>query len=173
MDMDTNSPPSSPSPEPLKTSGLAIASLICAFLVPPLGLVLGLLALRSIKSNPATGGKGIAIAGAVVSGVFSLMLVGLAGLIAAIAIPNIKEARNNAQVNGCKASLRTIDLAIAEWSLEKRQPDGAPVSLEDLRGYFVDGIPICPARGEYHVSVVGEKPTCTVVGHTLEDQEDW
>ena len=99
--MDANSPPSSTPTEPLTTSGLAIGSLICAFLIPPLGLVLAVLALRSIKSNPATGGKGIAVAGAVVSGVFSLMLVSLTILIATIAIPNIKEARKNAQATAC------------------------------------------------------------------------
>ena len=160
---------SSPAPkDPSKTSGLAIASLICAFLIPPLGLVLAVLALRSIKSNRATGGKGIAVAGAVVSGVFTLMLVGLTGLIAAIAIPNIKEARKNAQATGCKVNLRTIQMAINMWALEKRKTDDAEVTLEDLESYMKDGIPRCPSGGEYEFRTVGEKPTCTIEGHSIE-----
>ena len=170
--MDANSPPSSTPTEPLKTSGLAIASLICAFLIPPLGLVLAVLALRSIKSNPATGGKGIAVAGAVVSGVFSLMLVGLIILIAAIAIPNIKEARKNAQTTACKTNLRTIEMTITEWSLEKRKADDAEVTLVDLESYMKQGIPRCPSGGEYGLYTVEDKPTCTVEGHTLEDEDD-
>ena len=60
-----------------EVSGLAIASLVCAILIPPLGLILGIVALRSMKANPAVGGKGIAVAGVVVSSLFSLIIVAI------------------------------------------------------------------------------------------------
>ena len=60
-----------------KVSGLAIASLICALLIPPVGLILAIVALRSMKANPAVGGKGIAVAGVVVSSLFSLIIVAI------------------------------------------------------------------------------------------------
>ena len=102
-----------------------------------------------------------------------MIVVAIIGLLAAVAIPNLVKAKKSAQVNGCKANLRTIEFAIAQWSLEKRKSDDAEVSLEELEGYFKDGIPRCPSGGEYELSTVVDKPTCTVEGHTLsQDEED-
>jgi len=102
-----------------------------------------------------------------------MIVVAIIGLLAAVAIPNLVKAKKNAQVNGCKANLRTIEFAIAQWSLEKRKSDDVEVSLEELEGYFKDGIPRCPSGGEYELSTVVDKPTCTVEGHTLsQDEED-
>ncbi|MDP6904014.1 MAG: prepilin-type N-terminal cleavage/methylation domain-containing protein [Verrucomicrobiota bacterium] len=101
-----------------------------------------------------------------------MIVVAIIGLLAAVAIPNLVKAKKNAQVNGCKANLRTIEFAIAQWSLEKRKADDAEVSLEELEEYFKDGIPRCPSGGEYELTTVAEKPTCTVVGHTLSQEEE-
>jgi Domain of unknown function (DUF4190) len=50
-----------------ETSGMAIASLICAFLIAPVGVILGHIALNQIKdSNGQLGGRGLAIAGLIV-----------------------------------------------------------------------------------------------------------
>lgn len=65
-----------------KTSGLALGALISAIFVPPLGAILGFVALSHIKKTGEKG-KGLAIAGIVVSG---LWLLGCIGLIAAIVI---------------------------------------------------------------------------------------
>ena len=101
-----------------------------------------------------------------------MIVVAIIGLLAAVAIPNLVKAKKNAQVNGCKANLRTIEFAIAQWSLEKRKADDAEVSLEELEEYFKDGIPRCPSGGEYELTTVTEKPTCTVIGHTLSQEEE-
>ena len=101
-----------------------------------------------------------------------MIVVAIIGLLAAVAIPNLVKAKKNAQVNGCKANLRTIEFAIAQWSLEKRKADDAEVSLEELEEYFKDGIPRCPSGGEYELTTVAEKPTCTVAGHTLSQEEE-
>jgi prepilin-type N-terminal cleavage/methylation domain-containing protein len=101
-----------------------------------------------------------------------MIVVAIIGLLAAVAIPNLVKAKKNAQVNGCKANLRTIEFAIAQWSLEKRKADDAEVSLEELEDYFKDGIPRCPSGGEYELTTVSDKPTCTVKGHTLSQEEE-
>jgi len=49
-----------------KTSGLAIAALILAFLFPLIGLILGIVALSSIKKNNE-GGKGLATASIIIA----------------------------------------------------------------------------------------------------------
>ena len=64
-----------------------------------------------------------------------MIVVAIIGLLAAVAIPNLVKAKKNAQVNGCKANLRTIEFAIAQWSLEKRKADDAEVSLEEWRDW--------------------------------------
>jgi Domain of unknown function (DUF4190) len=48
------------------TNGMAIASLVCAFLCSILGLVFGIVALNQINQRPQ-GGRGLAIAGIVIS----------------------------------------------------------------------------------------------------------
>ena len=102
-----------------------------------------------------------------------MIVVAIIGLLAAVAIPNLVRAKKNAQVNGCKANLRTIEFAITQWALEKRKTDDAEVSLEELEDYFKDGIPRCPSGGDYELTTAEEKPTCTIEGHTLsQDEED-
>jgi hypothetical protein len=62
-------------PAGTKTSGMAIASLILAFLFPLIGLILGIVALSSIKKSGEKG-KGLAIAGIIISIV--IMISGIA-----------------------------------------------------------------------------------------------
>jgi peptidyl-prolyl cis-trans isomerase B (cyclophilin B) len=53
-------------PRPLPTNGMAIASLICAFLFAPLGIIFGHISLSQIKKT-GEDGHGLAIAGLVIS----------------------------------------------------------------------------------------------------------
>ena len=101
-----------------------------------------------------------------------MIVVAIIGLWAAVAIPNLIKARINAQVNACKANLRTIEFAIQQWALEKRKRDDSEVSLVDLESYMKDGIPRCPSGGEYRLGTVEEKPTCDVGGHTIVPGEE-
>ena len=101
-----------------------------------------------------------------------MIVVAIIGLLAAVAIPNLIKARKTAQVNACKANLRTLEFAIQQWALEKRKRDDSEVSLEDLESYMKDGIPRCPSGGEYTLTTVEEKPTCNVGGHTIIPEEE-
>lgn len=55
---------------PPRTNVLAIVALIAAFIAPPAGLVLGIIAYRQIDRTGEEG-KGLALAGAIVGGVFT------------------------------------------------------------------------------------------------------
>lgn len=63
-----------PPPQPQNTNGLAIASLICAFLFFPLGIVFGHVSLSQIKKS-REGGHGLAVAGLVISYVMAVLTV--------------------------------------------------------------------------------------------------
>ena len=51
------------------TNGFAIASIVCAFLCSPLGLIFGFIARSQIRQS-RQGGDGLALAGIIISGVF-------------------------------------------------------------------------------------------------------
>ena len=53
--------------QPQKTSGWAIAGIICAFLAAPLGLIFSIVALVKISKDPSLKGKGLAIVGLIIS----------------------------------------------------------------------------------------------------------
>jgi len=106
----TNLPPGQPNeqvfelPSQPKTSGLAIASLVCAivgFCIPVVGgilaVVLGAVALSKIgKSAGAIGGKGLAIAGLVI-GAISIVLLPLMVALLLPAMMGARELAYNAQ----------------------------------------------------------------------------
>jgi hypothetical protein len=56
------------------TSTLAILALVFAFIIPPAGIVLGIVGLRQI-SRTGEGGRGLAVAGVAVGGVFTAIFV--------------------------------------------------------------------------------------------------
>ncbi len=65
------------------TSGLAIAALICAILVPIVGLILGFVAKSQINKT-GQGGGGLATAAIVISGIF--IALGVLAFFAAVSL---------------------------------------------------------------------------------------
>ncbi|HET7667471.1 MAG TPA: peptidylprolyl isomerase [Mycobacterium sp.] len=61
-------------PRPQSTNALAIASLVCAFLVAPLGIVFGHIALSQIRKTGEEG-RGLAIAGLVISYLVTVLAI--------------------------------------------------------------------------------------------------
>jgi len=102
-----------PQPEqPPKTSGMAIASLICAILCAPVGLVLGIIALIQISSNRAAlKGSGLAIA-AIVIGV----ILPLVAIPAAIMFPVFARARDAAQQSACLNNVKQLSTAMQMYA---------------------------------------------------------
>jgi hypothetical protein len=114
------SPP--PSLQPTKTSGLAIASLICGILGlftcgigAVIGLILGIVALTQVKkSHGALGGFGIALAGTIVSALFLLMIP----VQLAMVLPAFAKAKQRAQTIQCVNNMKQLALAARIYSRE-------------------------------------------------------
>ena len=93
-----------------------------------------------------------------------MIVVGIMGLLAAIAIPNYAEARSTTQRRVCISNLQQIEGAIQRWALEMQKDEGQAVSYGDIRGYL-KGAVVCPAGGtgfedSYVLTTVEAAPTC-------------
>lgn len=105
----------------------------------------------------------------VVSGKFLIGAIsGLsAGLFLLVVAPNFIKARSTSAANPCINNLRQIDAAANQFALEKGLTNGQPINFpNDLTPYIklnsAGSIPPCPKGGTYHISKVGETPTCTM-----------
>jgi prepilin-type N-terminal cleavage/methylation domain-containing protein len=102
-----------------------------------------------------------------------MVVVGVIGLLAAIAIPNFVRARSTSQQNACINNLRQINSAVQQWSTETGQaPGAAPPSMStDLTPYIQlnsnNSVPICPSSGTYTINNVGVVPQVTCSFSTL------
>ena len=69
----------------------------------------------------------------------------------------------------CLKNMRTLKSTIHEWALDKRRPDGAKVTLNDIVLYINDRTKSfkCPAGGEYTLTTIEENPKCSH-GHSLD-----
>jgi len=69
---------------PQRTNGMAVAGFVCSFLCWPLGLIFSILGMSQTSKDPSQGGRGLAIAGLVISIVSIVITVILWGSIAAL-----------------------------------------------------------------------------------------
>jgi hypothetical protein len=58
-----------------KTDGFAIAGFVCSFLIPLLGIIFSIIGLNRIKKNASLRGRGLAIAGIIISAVLMVLYV--------------------------------------------------------------------------------------------------
>jgi len=100
-----------------------------------------------------------------------MIVVAIIGLLAAVAIPNLVEARKQGQITGCKANLTNIRGAIAMFALRENKSEDHEVTIDDLVKYMTRK-PKCPAGGTYEVTTVREDPTCSMIAHTLNEDEE-
>ncbi|HSY16707.1 MAG TPA: type II secretion system protein [Candidatus Acidoferrales bacterium] len=96
-----------------------------------------------------------------------MIVVAIIGLLAAIAIPNFVNARQNAQAKACINNLKQIDGAAAQFALERGKKDGDTISFpSDLTPYIklnsANMLPPCPAGGTYTLAKVGDQPQCSL-----------
>jgi hypothetical protein len=98
------------------------------------------------------------------------ILLFIVGFVVWIAIPNFIGPRRSGpgwNRHLCINNLRQIDAAAYQFALEHHLTNGAPIHFpDDLTPYIklnsAGQIPPCPAGGVYHISKVGELPTCTL-----------
>jgi len=88
-------------------------------------------------------------------------------LLGAIALPNFIKARSTSSCNACVNNLRQIDCAANQFALEHQLTNGQAIHFpSDLTPYIklnsLGSIPPCPQGGTYHISKVGEPPTCSL-----------
>jgi uncharacterized membrane protein YbaN (DUF454 family) len=179
--MNESMPPLSGASPEIKTSTLAIWSLVLGIM----GLVLSVICLtiflaipavicahkalsRIKRSAGALGGHGIAIAGMVTGYVGIGLTILSIPFFMAIAIPNFVKARQTAMQNVCINNLRQIDAAKNEWALEHQKKATDTPTQSDLLPYLKNRQwPKCPAGGTYTIGQDSVSPTCSVTNHIL------
>ena len=93
-----------------------------------------------------------------------MIVVAIIGLLAAIAIPNYKLARDRSRMTSCVTNLHRIDGAIQEWAMECKKQSGQSVTYDDIKVYMRNAV-VCPSGGttfgdSYEISSVDSPPTC-------------
>ncbi len=93
-----------------------------------------------------------------------MIVVGIIGLLVAIALPNFIRSRASSQQNACINNLRQINSAVQQWAMETGQAAGsAPPNMQtDLTPYIQlnsnSSIPTCPAGGTYTINNISVTP---------------
>ena len=68
-----------------------------------------------------------------------MIVLAVIGLLAAISIPNMVQARTTSQTNSCISNLRQIDAAIQQWAIDNNRGTGAAVTTVDITPYLGRG----------------------------------
>jgi prepilin-type processing-associated H-X9-DG protein len=148
--------PAAPASQP-KTSGLAIAALVCGIaglctlgLGGIIGLVLSIIAMSKIsKSAGHMAGRGLAIAGLIVSIVSIILIPFTVGVLMALLIPALTNARNavySAQsVNNISQLCKAAHLYTMDNNEQFPPPDTWPAVLKEKQG-MTDQILADPAN---------------------------
>jgi prepilin-type N-terminal cleavage/methylation domain-containing protein len=102
-----------------------------------------------------------------------MIVVGIIGMLVAIALPNFIKSRATSQQNACINNLRQINSAVQQWAMENNQPAGAPPPdmQVDLTPYIQlnsnSSIPDCPAGGTYTLYNISAVPQVSCSLSTL------
>ena len=168
----TAAPPPVAAPAGAKTSGLAVASLVCGVLgfcgiTALAGLILGIMSLVRInQSGGRLSGKGVAIAGICVSGFMMLMAI---PFMAALTLPALSRAKEKAQRIQCSNNLKQLALAVKIYSADNNETLPSPTKWCDAIQSHV-GTPgtsakifVCPTEPDrrcgyaYNANLEGKK----------------
>ena len=96
-----------------------------------------------------------------------MIIVGIIGFLAVIAVPNFIRARGRSQAVTCINNLRQIGSATTQWALENKRSGTAQVLFSDIRDYLRGEI-VCPAGGtcfddSYTITNASSAPVCQKV----------
>jgi prepilin-type N-terminal cleavage/methylation domain-containing protein len=95
-----------------------------------------------------------------------MIVVGIIGLLAAIAIPNFVRARVTSKRATCINNLRQIDAAVQQWAMELKKAPGDVPAVTDILPYMKHVV-ACPSGGtdisdSYTLPAVTNQPTCNL-----------
>jgi len=85
------------------------------------------------------------------------------GLLAAIAVPSMEKARENAQRAQSLNNLRMIESAKQMWAIEHNKSGSDTPTWEDLSEYLQEQ-PKCPLGGTYTIGSLDEPPSSSIIG---------
>jgi prepilin-type N-terminal cleavage/methylation domain-containing protein len=97
-----------------------------------------------------------------------MVVVAIIGLLAGVAIPNIKEAIDTSRKRVCAINRKNIDAAKLRWAMDHQLPQTESPSDGDLFGVdrYLEHKPDCPAGGAYSLNAVQERCMCSTKQHT-------
>jgi len=101
-----------------------------------------------------------------------LLLLVVVGFLLGVALPNSIRAQKEANAHHCRANLEDIQYAIQLWVSTGSVGPGEKVTFEKILEHLDRGRVNCPSGGDYNLSAVGEKPSCTIEGHSLMREEE-
>lgn len=88
-----------------------------------------------------------------------------------VVLMNFRPWRITKSSNPCINSLRVLDGAKQQWSLENHKTNNEAVTWEDIRPYLgptgAQQKPVCPEGGIYTLGRVNESPKCSIPSHKL------
>jgi prepilin-type N-terminal cleavage/methylation domain-containing protein len=99
-----------------------------------------------------------------------MIVCGVVGIMASIALPNFLKARATVEQRSCIKNLRELDLTKQQWGFENKKAPTAIPTIAEIQVYFGrNRMPACPTRGTYTLQRLDRNPTCTraTSGHTL------
>lgn len=89
-----------------------------------------------------------------------MIVVMIIGLLAAIALPSFKKARESAQANACINNQRIIDGAVDQYAIENNKKDGDNADLTAIEVY-IKKLPLSPVgKVSYGNQKVGTDSKC-------------
>ena len=93
-----------------------------------------------------------------------MIVAGLIGLLAVIAVPNFVHARTQSNRTVCLNNLRQIDSAVQQWAAEQKKAPSDIPGFTDISPYLKKVL-VCPSGGtafsdSYTLPTVTNKPAC-------------
>ncbi len=97
-----------------------------------------------------------------------MIVVGIIGILLAIAVPGWVRARTLSQARVCQQNLKALDEAKELITLEQHLEAGTIVTWDDLYSAsdrerrYIDRMPVCPTGGSYIINPISSFPECSL-----------
>lgn len=95
-----------------------------------------------------------------------MIVVGIIGVILAIAAPTWMQQRHISRWRACQENLSKIDGAKEQWAMERNEPASSSPTWGDLApadgSGFLKAQPVCPGGGTYQINSISVAAVCTI-----------